>query len=271
MNHLLAKIKGRGQDFYKVMSESDVFFDLPDLSDAHNYSPAHLLNENEWHKLNQFSTLGFTNSLIATTFNTTNYNQLPQNKYLEVEYFCSKQGDYLLFQKIKANQIFRKRLIDISAEPRLETNKSIIVLNEHVDAVYNVIADILYFEKVAPLKVMFNGIEKIYRDATDQEVTTFLSNNFITLQNGYSALDVKTANRKRIAQSIDILSRYSQGALQNIFSYIQSYCPQLQTSNNQFIINNEKDLKMVLYGIDERFYTTTVGMNKRLANSVQEI
>ena len=54
----------------------------------------------------------------------------------------------------------------------------------------------------------------------------------------------------------------------NIFQYIGEYCPDLRTENNAFLVGSEDELKMVLFGIEQRFYTTPVGDEKRIANSV---
>ena len=37
---------------------------------------------------------------------------------------------------------------------------------------------------------------------------------------------------------------------------------------NSFIVKSNEDLSLVLYGIGQRFYTTPVGGEKRIANSV---
>jgi len=42
----------------------------------------------------------------------------------------------------------------------------------------------------------------------------------------------------------------------------------LKVSENSFEVGSENELKMLLYGIEQRFYTTPVGGEKRLANSV---
>ena len=55
-------------------------------------------------------------------------------------------------------------------------------------------------------------------------------------------------------------------------TYIKGYCEQRLTfdeKNNKFEIKSDDDLKYLLYGIDQRFYTTPLGNEKRLANSVQ--
>lgn len=42
----------------------------------------------------------------------------------------------------------------------------------------------------------------------------------------------------------------------------------LIAENDSFKISNEKELKLLLYGIEQRFYTTPDGRERRIANSV---
>lgn len=108
----------------------------------------------------------------------------------------------------------------------------------------------------------------LYHEATQEEIDTFLANEFIRLKDDYSSNKVKTANRKRIALAVKTLSELNESDRKNIFKYIGEYCPGLKVANNAFEIGSEDDLKMLLYGIEQRFYTTLVGGEKRLANSI---
>ena len=59
-----------------------------------------------------------------------------------------------------------------------------------------------------------------------------------------------------------------------ILSYIHSYCEEklkFDTENNKFEIKSDQELKFLLYGIEQRFYTTPIGKEKRLANSIQTL
>jgi hypothetical protein len=42
-------------------------------------------------------------------------------------------------------------------------------------------------------------------------------------------------------------------------------------NDESFSISNEEDLKKLLYGIEQRYYTTKVGNEKRLANSITTV
>lgn len=128
--------------------------------------------------------------------------------------------------------------------------------------------DKLYFRKLASVTGIFKGIDQLYREATEDETERFLERDFITLKNDFYAGQVKTVNRKRIALAEDTLSHLQKEEQEKIFTYIGDYCPTLKRANGSFEIGNENDLKLLLYGIGQRFYTTLVGNEKRIANSV---
>ena len=271
MNHLLAKIKGRNAGFLKVMSDERRVFDMPDLSDNQAYSPAYKLEDGEWYKLDDFLSRGYENSLMGISFNSTDYNQITKNQYSKINYLCSKQGDFFLFQKMSSTRLLYKKWFHISGAPQLEIDKPIIILNSFVDVVYDINGDGLYFRNIARIKSMFRGIEELYREATQCEVDAFLEQDFISLEGTFTSNNVKTANRKRIAMVIDIINQFTADDKQQIFQYIRSYCEDVPIDGGTFLVSTEDHLKKILYGIEQRYYTTPLGNEKRLANSILKL
>lgn len=271
MNHLLARLKGQDETLWKVLSQDEDFYNLPDLTTTQAYDPRHTLDEGEWHRLENFSEYYFHNSVIEEELNTANHNQLSVNDYSKILYLSCKQGNYWLFQKITPSQILKKKWFKIAEAPTLHVNEPIIILNSYLDAIYDIQNDTLYFRDLGRIKPLFKGIEELYREATQQEVSDFLSCEFISLSDEYSAQKVKPANRKRIALIIDKLSSLNEEQQSDLIQYTSSYCPDIAFEDGAFTIGSEDQLKRVLYGIEERYYTTQTGQEKRLANSVQNI
>ena len=73
---------------------------------------------------------------------------------------------------------------------------------------------------------------------------------------------------RRIVQATRILKCMDNDQKKIIHDYISDYCPKLRDKENRFKVTNNEDLSMVLYGIQERYYTTLVGQEKRIANSI---
>lgn len=268
MKFLLAKTRGRNSQLFKVMASNDDLLVIPDLSSSVDYSAEYKLEEDEWFKLENFSDLGYENVLIENPFNSTEFNQILANTYSKIDYFCFKNDHIFLFQKMSSSQLLRKKWFEISDAPTLETDKPIIVLNDFVDAVYNQTDDVLYFKDIARIKPMFRGIGELYREATQDEVDAFLEHDFISLADGYTSLHIKTANRKRIAIAMDTFNGFSDDEKQQIFEYTRIYCDDIQCIATSFVVGTEEQLKKVLYGIEQRYFMTPLGHEKRLANSI---
>lgn len=271
MNYLLAKLKGRTGEFLKIIATTSNILETPDLTNTQDYSPMYKLEDDEWFKLDGFLSRNYHNGLIENAFNGTSFNQITTDKYEDIKYLCCKQNDLYLFQKMSTNQLLSKKWFKITDAPTLQTDKPIIVINEWIDAVYDKGSNTLYFKDIVKIKQMFKGIEILYRTATQTEVNTFLAQGFISLGASFTSNDVKTANRNRIAMALDTLNGFSPSEVLQVVNYTKSYCTSVPINGNIFVIETEEHLKLVLYGIEQRYYTTSIKPEKRLANSILEI
>ena len=272
MDHLIAKTKGRNNGFRKVISDRRIFEQPQDLENYKAYDPRYKLEEDEWYAINDFSENGFCIDFLIRPFVSTDFDQIPLDSFNNIEYLCAIQEGVYYFQKVGSKQFIRKKILSLNSLSLTE-NEPVIVINDTADAIYNKNQDRLYFKSLPSITSIFKGIDLLYREATQQETQNFLESNFIKLDNGYSATLVKTPNRKRIALVMDTLNNFSTEQKENIFKYISSYCEDLNFSENDgnFTITSEDDLKKLLYGIEERYYTTQSGGEKRLANSVTRL
>lgn len=269
MGTLIAKTKGRGGDFFKVLTSAD-FFEIPEDMEEHEYEDGYLLGEEEWHRISDFSDKDYFPDFLGEPFNSVDYNQIQLNEYGNIEYIFEHQQAAFFFQKIAPKQLMRKSYLQVSQEPRILRNRRFIVLENDPSAIYLKDRDVLLFRNLFAIKSIFKGIEELYKEATNEEVEEFLENRFIELSDDFSAEQVKRANRKRISAAMETIRSLSRRDRRNMFSYIQEYCPDLPLNDdeNAFQISSETTLKHLLYGIDQRFYTTPRGGEKRLANSI---
>ncbi len=272
MNNLIAKIKGRNGNFFKVISD-ELIFNLPtDLDNPIEYNTDYKLEDDEWFAIEQFSEKEYCIDFLTNRFISTEYDIIPQNQYNNINYLCSYQEDIYYFQKVNNRHYVSKKLLHLN---RLTITESepIIVINEYADAIYIKDEDTLYFKKLTAISTIFKGIDTLYKEATQEDTENFLNNDFINLGGNYDATKVKKANRKRIAMAMETISHFSNEEKSSIFGYIREYCEDLEFDENDsnFTIEAEEDLKKLLYGIEQRYYTTPLGNEKRLANSITPI
>ena len=72
---------------------------------------------------------------------------------------------------------------------------------------------------------------------------------------------------------METLNTFTPTQKKSIFSYNKDYCQNLpfDVKASNFTIKSEDDLKHLLWGIEQRYYTTPVSKEKRVANSVSPI
>lgn len=268
MGYLLANIEGK----FQGRESDDLFSDL-DFSNAKNFEADSLLGENEWWQIDSFKNTKYCtiDFLKEESFNSQKYDPLSSLNTDKIKYIVSYQDSNLFcFQKVaKVNKL--KKVLSING-PRMELQeKNFIRINDIPDAVYNRNADILFFKSPASINSIFSGINEIEKIATDIEVSNFISNSFISLASGFDSTSINLPNRKRIAKASEEWNKFDDEDKTQIREYILEFYPGFHIENNKFVAENDKDLTVLLWGIEQRFYTTPVDNEKRVANSVQKI
>lgn len=269
MNHLLAKTNERRSTFFKVIS-NQVFYDIPSITNSIPYNPNYILEEDQWFSISSFSSTNYCFELLVNQFISTDYNQISVKDYSKIIYLVAYQEGIYYFQKMSSALVLKKKFFEISESPSLIQSKSFIIINDFPDAIYDKENDKLYFNRLNSITKIFKGIEELHKEATNAETKAFLENSFIQLENGYSVEHVKKMNRKRIALAKETLDEFTIEEKQNMYGYIREYCADLSFDENveKFSISSEEDLKKLLYGIEQRYYTTRIKSEKRLANSI---
>jgi hypothetical protein len=274
VDSVLTKVKGRNKkNVFKLLSDETLFEELVVTDDASvDYAPDHNLDEDSWFKIDNFSQQPYCLDILKVDFDSKDYDDLPKAKFKDIAQLYAIQGNNFYFQKITPSLFVTKKMIAFGEAAELESTEKRLVVNQVADAVYYKAQDKLVFKSLATISSIFKGIDELYKEATKEEVEKFLEEDFIELSDGYDTSKVSKPNRKRIALAMDTLAALPVEERDQMYSYIHSYCEQKLTfdkENSKFEINSDDELKYLLYGIEQRFYTTPLGHEKRLANSVQ--
>lgn len=281
MNCLLAEIRKRGKSdkTFKVFSDVEEIYPFPtDLDNPREYDSDYKLEDDEWFHIPNFKLSKYCIDILTKVFSSTEYNNITKLQQENIKYLISFQvyddKSYFFFQKVNSSQLLRKSWFKISDTPILEKDSPIIVVNDYADAIYDINGDVLYFKKLTAISTIFSGISELYREATQEETEEFLDNDFVNLEDDYDASKVGPANRKRIAMAVETFKSFNDSQRETIFDYIKEYCDEelrYDEEQKQFTISDEEGLKHLLWGIEQRYYTTKVGDEKRVANSVSKI
>lgn len=274
MDHILAQIKTRAKKrIFKLVSDQALFDPvIVDLNACVPYNPDHNLDEDAWFKIEAFSQKEFCIQLLKKDFDSKDYEDLTKENFSLIAYLFSVQDNDFYFQKATPSLFVKRRTLVFGEVAELEQSQTRLVINTLPDAVFFKNSDTLIFKNLATVSSIFIGIDELYKEATNAEVGQFLNEAFIELSNDYNLEKVSKPNRKRIGLAIATLAAMSDDDKTNILGYIDGYCGEqklkFDKENQKFEISNDEDLKLLLYGIEQRFYTTPFGKEKRLANSV---
>ena len=277
MSCLIAKIKDRKKVsiYYKVLTpDGSIFETNPSELQLVAYEPDHKLDEDTWFKIEQFRQQEFCIDLLKKPFSSSEHNDISSEQYGNMDYLCAYQEENYFFQKVTRSLYITRKTLYFGEMVKLEDNNRRLFINERPDAVYIQSTDTLIFRNLATISSIFKGIDQLYREATNEEVTRFLNESFIKLSGDYGVAKVSKPNRKRIALASATLASMSDDDREQILIYIDSYCQEtleLDEDEKKFDIGTDDQLKLLLYGIEQRFYTTSIGKEKRVANSIQTL
>lgn len=273
MNNVYVRLRNKGKNnkYQKMLSTKENIYPSADelITSTNLYSPGATLEDGEWFEIKDASKQSYAMDLLSQNYQSVDFDSLNRQDFTNIDFIFVSNKKYLFFQNIsKSRLVAKKRIGSFGDGFKYDSDCSEIVINNLPDAIYCKKTDTLFFNKLESITSIFKGIDQLYREATEEETAKFLKSNFICLKDGYSSSKVKTANRKRIALAERTLSALNEADQKNIFKYIGEYCPDLATGADAFEIGTENELKMLLYGIEQRFYTTSVGGEQRIANSV---
>lgn len=262
MEHLIARIRStkgtEASKLKKVLSGQTIYKIEDDLTAFVPYEPDHNLDSGSWFGIEKFSEKPYFLDWLGRPFASADYDQMSALDGKQIDYICTYQkGNVYCFQKtVKSHYLSKRMFISIGDEFSLESDKIFLIVNETPDAIYLKGHDTLLFKSLPTIASIFKGIDILYREATETETGQFLCKSFIALRDGFSAQKVSKPNRHRISMDIETMEKFDDGQQQEIVSYIQGYCPALSYQGGAFSIGTDNELKLLLYGIEQRYYTT---------------
>ncbi|TGN40329.1 ATP F0F1 synthase synthase [Marinobacter confluentis] len=276
MDYLLGKVKGKAKkSYFKLLSGCSIFDSFYfDRIQGVDYSPDHNLDEDSFFKIENFSGKSYCLDFLKGDFDSKEYNDLDSDSFKKLAFLVSIQDENYYFQKVTPSLFVQKKMIVFGEVAKIEKNQNRLTVNAVPDAIYFKDQDTIFFKSLATISSIFRGIDTLYKVATDDEVSEFLNESFLKLDGDYSVEKVSKPNRKRLALAMNTLAKMSDGDRENMLSYVERYCHgklKFDDESRQFQISKDEELKFLLYGIEQRFYTTPFGNEKRLANSVQKI
>lgn len=277
LNYLLAY---RGKTAIRqVLSTEEAIYNV-NMENQIPYTPTDQLDqdENGWFyvegfKESEFNTtiarIGGTDVEIEELFERLiELTQFQSGDYLKIKWLIAKQGDSYYFQKVLPSSRIEHRTILTFAvgNPKIkEMSNSVEVRREFPDIIYDSHADRLLFKDLSRAKEIYKDLINLYREATDEEITDFLSSREDTTIS-ISIDKIGIRNRKEIARLGDKISTLSSEAKAALVTYIDTHLTEAglhKGEDGKIIIAKPIDLSSYLALLDQRFVHSEVYSESR--------
>lgn len=278
IRNIFSYAKERKNDIYYVLKSNDIeeeeLFTTFDITNATKFEKKFKSNDGESFYL-ELSTEDdkkiiepflkiFESEEIANRINKKKYDfENINNIFYQVD-------NKIKIQKVYCKYYFRKKIL--CTDKGIETNKDIIVLQKEIDAIFDKNTNKLYFKDFRKIKTIIPGMDKFYREATDEDCDKFLNSSILV------SIDFKKNNiNNSIRQKIAIMLDEKQLEDSNIINKIQNcinvckekdanfISPEIQ--NNKIIIKNNKDIKILYKLLNGCYYTNMINEELMETNS----
>ena len=276
MDFLFVKTKGRQGTFRKVLSNQTVYSDISEFDDKRPYNDELNLRDGQWFVLEQFSQKDYAPALVTEVFNSAVWSQISRADYDKIDYIVSVQndGNLLIFQNVTTRLIYKRQsLLSLDEQPSLINKDYTLVINTNADAYYVRDIDSLFFKRLSNITSIFPGINELYNEATDAEVDSSFRLSMLHVNPNFTRNKVKTANRRKIKEALDMYNNYTAEQKIQLPTYLQKYCADLiyDEQEGKFEISTEKTLSLLLNGLCQRYYTTEISNEKKVALATEEV
>lgn len=276
MDFLFVKTKGRQGTFRKVLSNQTVYSDISEFDDKRPYNDELNLRDGQWFVLEQFSQKDYAPALVTEVFNSAVWSQISRADYDKIDYIVSVQndGNLLIFQNVTTRLIYKRQsLLSLDEQPSLINKDYTLIINTNADAYYVRDIDSLFFKRLSNITSIFPGINELYNEATDAEVDSLFRLSMLHVNPNFTRDKVKTANRRKIREALDMYNNYTAEQKIQLPTYLQKYCADLiyDEQEGKFEISTEKTLSLLLNGLCQRYYTTEISNEKKVALATEEV
>lgn len=275
MNTLLGYIESDGT--YKVLTSTEEIYSSQLLSFEHNcpFTEGTELDDDEWFKIELFNKKDYCLPILLEDIASTQYNQLQESKYSDLDYLVAVQdsGNTFCFQRITSQSILKRKVLSLSQAPAIHKMEKTILLEDIPHAIYKKDENCLYFKRLSTLTPIFKGIDSLYREATHDEATAFMSSSFMDTAGQIDIGKISSANLKRIHAASEKLSSLTDKQREKILNYIHKYKSDIpyDATTNKYTITSNTELQFLLWGIEERYFSTITKKERRVARSVMRL
>lgn len=274
MGTLIAKIKNDNQ-WAKICDQIEIgVLDQLDLSDSMVYDPNNNV-AHQWFRIENLRNTEYFNDLFGNPIESGELMTIHVNQLDDIKYFAYYADNKFYIQRMLTGCYIRKAGFWTTGNRiKFSNDNKMVTINPIPDGIYDLNTDTLYFQELNRLYNIFSCIKNEYVHGTSSSIHEFLSNDMISLSDDFSEDKVSLSNRKRVFEVARVYNTYSDEQKEELKSYICQYSDgdlEYNEQDGKFKINNDIDLRLLLFGMQMRFYKQPLSDDVQVATSSTSI
>ncbi len=270
MGLFIAKLKRDNSNWYKLKDKIMAsYYENIDLHDAMIYNPNNNV-ANQWFKLK----LVEIPELFNQTINPVELNSLNRLQYKEISFIAYYSNKKFYVQNVNKGSYLSKKLFSRNGDLlEYEEKEDIIFINPIPHCIYDENTKEAFFTDISRAYSIFSHLKLKYKEATRTEVERMLKSDIIDAPElNYDKVGVQ--NRRRISTVLDIYEKYDEDQRKIIKEYIKEFVSDkidFDDKTEKFKINTDNKLRLILYGLQKRFFKAPLEEDIQVATSVAKL
>lgn len=280
MGCFIAKLKGEDDRWYKLVDqEGNEDYEGINLTDAIEYDPNNT-EAGQWFYVPKFNEKEGFLPLLDLDFDVAELDSLSGEQFADhhIDFIAFLHEHRYYIQKFTKGNFLKKKWFAWNGDAVEYFEKDgLIYLNPLPNCIYDNQNKRIYFMDIAKAYAMFGNLKLDYKEATAEETAQMLQTDIIQTVN-FDASGVGVSNRKRITSILAKYNQYDRDKKKTLKDYIKNTVGDnlpFDEATGKFSVSNDTQLRLLLYGIQQRFYqppleeevqvaTATTGISKLL-------
>ncbi len=229
-----------------------------ELNEAIEYDPNNT-DADQWFYVDAFNEREGFIELLNLDFEMAELESISRNQFegYTIEFIAYYHNHRYFIQKFTRGNYLRKKWFAWNGDAVEYCERDgLVYVNPMPNCIYDNQNHRIYFKDISKAYSVFSNLKLDYKAATNDETTQMLELDIIQTVD-FDASNVGVSNRKRITSILAKYNEYPLDKKRTLKQYIRDkvgHNLQYDEATEKFVVNNDTQLRLLLYGMQQRLY-----------------
>ncbi len=277
MGTFVVKISDDNSRLYKLVDQVSIGeYNEIKLDDAIPYD-ANNTEAGQWFYVENSEVLECSYPMLNQSFDVVDLISITSNQFSGhgIDFIAYFDNERYYIQKITKGSFLKKKWLSLNGNVvKYSENDDVVYINPIPNCIYESKSHRVYFMDIAKAYSVFPFLKLDYKEATKHDIEQILQSDMIRIEGGFKADDVGLTNRKRIASILTKFNDYDKADKESLRKYIREKTGgelPFNEGDNKFVIVNDSQLRLFLYGVQQRFYQPPLENEVQVATATTKL